>query len=56
MIETCDSKRRIGLGFCRSCVPKELSTQTRNCDNCLKVRVALKKPNAMNNSKETEKK
>ena len=46
MIETCDSKRQIGLGFCRSCTPKELSIQTRNCDNCLKIR-ATNKPKEM---------
>ena len=48
MIETCDSKRRFGIGFCRSCIPKEVSTQIRNCDNCLKIR-ALNKPKEMQN-------
>jgi hypothetical protein len=35
---TCHSKRRVGIGFCRMCLPKD-SALGRVCDNCRKTRV-----------------
>jgi hypothetical protein len=38
---TCHSKRNVGIGFCRECLPVDL-TLGRVCANCRKTRVSSK--------------